>query len=194
MSRRAGTRSARRSGPIAVTAVLLSALLLAACAPEAPLVRRIGASPLALHLGVADVPLFGATVTGYARVAGRIVLFQGEILAAEEERLVLAVHLDGKRHMYQVRYDQLIELRLEDQLNIQTGRHAAAFLGGAVVSVPMNGLLSVFTGSFWLLGGSGVVLLEALAGSVVVESAHWRAATLRLYARFPAGLPAGWPR
>ncbi len=192
MSRRVGRPSERRSGPIAVTAVLLSALLPAACAPQAPLVRTIGASPLALHLGVADVPVFGATVTGYARVPDRVVLFQGEILAAEEDRLVLAVRLDGKHHIYQVRYDQLIELRLEDQLDIQTGRHAAAFFGGAVLSLPANGLLSVFTGSIWLLGGSGVVLLEALAGSVVVEPAHWRAATLRSYARFPAGLPQGW--
>ena len=67
----------------------------------------------------------------------------GELLAAEKERLVLSVLVDGGLHHFQVRYDQLAELPLVEQLDVQTGRHTLAFLGGALATPFVNGLMKL---------------------------------------------------
>jgi hypothetical protein len=67
---------------------------------------------------------------------------------------------------------------------------AGVVAGLGTVSTLSHGFFLIFTGPAWLITGIGVTVREAMDPKVHVEPGDL--ASLYQFARFPAGMPAGW--
>jgi hypothetical protein len=109
----------------------------------------------------------------------------GELLAADDQRLVIL----GREGVVEVPRTKASAV-VVDVLPRRTGV-AVVFVVLGTVSTVSHGLFLPLTASAWLIGGP-------LSVGATIREERWQffpdSEALRDYARFPQGLPEGWPR
>lgn len=145
---------------------------------------------------VREVPVRGAWLAGRVRGEPRQkgLAFAGELLAvqiaasaSETTQLLLGAPLKDSVALYQVPTAAIAELRIVNHVKWPTWGEAFSSLGGALVSVPLHGILSLFTAPMWIVSGGGLVIYHANATDAVADPNNLE--QLRGLARFPSGLP-----
>lgn len=144
------------------------------------------------RLGPEDVPVEGAWVSGRALVAAEYLDFEGELLAVDDQRLVLNYSQDQHKQVYQVHLRDLQTLTVHDQASWPILQQLGVTTGGMAVSLPINGLTVLFSWPVWMLMGGHLMASSAFGDDLEVPKQDRTPEVLAPLARFPAGLPAAW--
>lgn len=166
-----------RAAPAAALVVVL------ACGPGTGQWRAVSRGHPTSSAQLDDVPVCGhrVEVKGAPPYAG----VEGELLAAEEQRLVVL----GREGVIEVRRDAATTI-VVDVLPRRTSAAVAVVVVGTL-STLSHGAFLLLSAPVWLIGGVASV-------GLTVGEERWRflpqSEALRDYARFPQGLPLGWPQ
>ncbi len=160
---------------------LLLAAALGGCAHQRPLLPREEARGGATAASIEEVPTCGHQVT--VSLKNQQVV-EGELIAAD----ATALHVLDADRLASIAAAEI------DRVTVRVLPNSSGSVAGAMVlgtiSTVSNGYFLVFTAPLWIISGIAAWNVASTRSSEVATPAD---PALPAYARFPQGMPPGWP-
>ena len=172
-----------RAGRLAF--VLAIGVGLCSCSPHRGFDRGASLGRPGRNVSIEKVPVRGFETTVEYRIAGEAHSASGELLAADEV-VWLAIHA----RTVGISSDIVREVTVE--VYPSTTGALATWTALGTVSTISHGVFLIFTGPIWLASGVSSSVSAAARNDAV--GGPTELSKLYEFARFPGGLPRGWPR
>jgi hypothetical protein len=166
-----------RSGP----SFLLLAVAVGGCVHHQPLQRRDQARGAPTVASIDEVPTCGYRVVVESKKLGRV---EGELIAADASTL----HVLDTGGLRPIPVGSIERVTVE-VLPGHSGRVTVSTVLGTLSTIS-NGYFLLFTAPLWIISGTAA---GSYAASRSSEQAMPTDLSLPAYARFPQGVPPGWP-
>jgi hypothetical protein len=164
-------------------AAVMAFASLAGCGQYAEMNRAAKRGDPAVGVRLEQVPVRGFTATA-RRLDGSEL--RGELLASDDRALWIE---DSARTTRRLGFEQIDKLEL-DLTSAETETIGLWTALGALSTVS-HGVVAIFTAPTWLLVGTSATIAESSADDADVRAVKYP--MLNQFARFPQGLPPGWP-